>query len=180
MTPEQRAALESCAGRALEQHEADQAEAFLDPDNRNDVALADLCTQWRGERFEERRVTELGIRDLPISPRHRHALLQVLRESAQATPSWFDAAMEALSVPVEDRDGLADDLRAALQWLHPGAEGISVGAIGTRTMLKVIAQAVPAAEPACAALLALAKPASVHVPEVSKALNAAEGRIHMG
>lgn len=177
MTPQQQAALEGVVGRPLTPAEVAQLDPLLAEGDRRDTQIADLCTALRGSRYPELRVTELGIRDLPVAPRYRHALLQVLRGAAQQTPAWLDAAMDAAGVPAEDRPALADDLAAAHQWLAPGAPGINAGAQGARMMLGLIAQAQPDAAPACEALLALVSDTRIPTDQVSHALNVAEGRI---
>ncbi len=47
MTPEQQAALESLAGRSLTQEEHDQLEVFIDVENRNNTAIAEILSVGR-------------------------------------------------------------------------------------------------------------------------------------
>lgn len=176
MTPQQKAALESLAGRTLSEGEVAAIDLLLSPGNRNDVAIAAaLSVKADGQprtRVTSRHVTERGVRALEaVLPRSRFALLSTLKSAALATPAWLAPTLTALQIPVEDHEAYADDLASAHGWLLD-ADGLDIGANGARNMLDLIADAVPAAAPACAAVKKLAEvPDPVSVDAVSEALN---------
>lgn len=99
-------------------------------------------------------ITARGVRALDVLPRHRFALLQVLRAAAEQEPEWLRPALTAAAVPVDDHDALADDLASAYHWLMQDA-GLDVSTAVARQMLQMIGTAVPLSAPACAAVIAL-------------------------
>lgn len=124
-------------------------------------------------RLTEYRITELGARTLPVLPRHRFALLQALRDAAQAAPAWLVPVLTAAGVPTEDHAALADDLASGYRCLLT-PPGLDVGSAQTRLMLDAIAAGVPDAAPACAAAKALAEvPDPIDHGVVSAALEGA-------
>lgn len=150
MTPAQQAALETLAGRVLTADEITAADALLDPDSRNDVALAALISAGRTKHVP----TELGV----------GTVLATLGPGAGA---WLDAIT---AVGEQNRD-----VYWALTLLHKGTLRIDMPA--TRSQMESLAQAVPALADGINALLGLCMaPDPVAQADVSRALNIAEGR----
>ena len=137
---------------------------------RTDGAIAELLSVGR-KQVSPRHITERGVRALGVLPRHRLALLTVLKDAEAAVPAWFIPTLTAIGIPTADHAALADDIRSAYYWIK-NADGLDVGASGARGMLDIIAAAVPDAAPACVAVKALAEtPNPVSVNAVSDALN---------
>jgi hypothetical protein len=155
MTPQQQVALEALVGRALTEDEVAQVAPLVAAGATQ--AIADILSVGR-KRVVSMRITERGVRMLPVLPRSRHALLQVLRDAAQSTPAWLAPVLTAAGVPAEDHPALADDLSSAHGWLL-NADGLDIGTAAARNMLDMIAAAVPAAAAACAAVKAMAEEA---------------------
>lgn len=155
---------------------ADPALQALVPDT---VALAAHPTFAGITTVEPRMLTTRGVRALPgVLPRSRHALLQVLKDAANATPAWFVPTLTALGVPSEDHAAMADDLASAWDALNAFAEGggLDVGSAAARGMLDIIAASVPESAAACTAVKALAEvPAPVAEFEIRKAIIADDG-----
>lgn len=169
MTPQQQSALETLAGRALTDSEVTQITPLVAAGATQ--AIADILSVGR-KRIVSRHLTERGVRALAVLPRSRHALLQTLRDAAQSTPAWLVPTLTAVGVPAEDHAALADDLASAHGWLL-NADGLDIGAASARSMLDVIAAAVPSAAPACAAVKALAEePDPITHTQVGAALKA--------
>lgn len=141
---------------------------------RDEGNFAGIATDLSGQHnvLVPRTVSERGVRDLPVLPRSRHALLEVLRDAQTATPDWFVPTLTAIGVPVEDHPALSDDLASAYRWITQEA-GIDVSSAGARYMLDAISAAVPTASAACAAVKALAeRPEIVTWQEVKSAVEA--------
>lgn len=119
-------------------------------------AIAERLSETLPPRIVPATISERGVRILPVAPRHRFALLRVLRQAEQAPPAWLSPALTAAGVPPEDHEAIADDLACAHRWLLQEA-GIDVGTAAVRSLLDLIAQAVPDAAPACDAAKALAE-----------------------
>lgn len=172
MTPNQQAALEALAGRALDAGDV----ATLDPllAVRDDLAVSAHLSVGR-VRLEEFRVSELVVRrELGVVPASR--LLKVLRDSAAAADAgvvepWLGVALAGMGVPTSDHDAYQETVGAAWRWLTQ-AEGLDVGAAAARDMLDLIAAGVPAVAAACATIKGLAVVADpLSSAAVSTALN---------
>lgn len=162
MTPQQRIALEAIAGRALSQTEVEQIDPLLDPNNRNDVAIA-------------------AVLSLNADGTPRTRLGSVSTERFQ---SW--AAATGMRSAIEDTaSNAAHPLRSIALTLRDvvvgGASGINLGYPGNPEMLQAWVSAGLLSGSHRDALLALAQqPDPVDVNALSRALNVAEGRINMG
>jgi hypothetical protein len=154
MTETQQQALEALAGRALTAGEVEQITPLVAAGSTQ--AIADILNEDRPPRIVSRLITRRGIRALPVLPRHRQALLDTLEAASKAPPAWLAPTLAAVGVPEEDRAALTADLADAWFWLGT-TDGLDAGAQGARSMLDVIAEAVSAAAPACAALKATAE-----------------------
>lgn len=150
MTPAQQAALETLAGRVLTADEIKAADPLLDPDARNDVALAALISTGRTKHIP----TELGVGT-------------VLATLGPGSGAWLDGLT---AVGEQNRD-----VYWALTLLHKGTLRIDMPA--TRAQMQGLAQAVPSLADGINALLGLCMaPDPVSQAAVSAALNSAEGR----
>lgn len=117
-------------------------------------ALAEALSAGRTRRVT-RLVTTRSVRALEgVLPRSRHALLEVLRLAETTEPTWLVPALTAAGVPAEDHAALAADLASAWSALNAYTDGggIDVGSTAARTMLDIIAAAVPDTAAACAAV----------------------------
>lgn len=155
MTPQQQAALEAGAGRALTAEDI----TVLDPlvAIRADGEIATHLSVGR-VKVVSRMLSERGVRALPVLPRARLALLQTLKDAQSAQPAWLPTVLTAAGIPAADHPAIADDLASAYPWLQQDA-GLDVGNPSVRAMLDLIAIGVPAAASACAALKALGEAA---------------------
>ena len=168
MTPQQQAALEGLVGRVLTQGEIDSIAPMVAA--RTDGLIAESLSLGRIQ-LSSRHITERGVRALNVLPRHRMALLTVLKDAEVSVPGWFVPTLTAIGVPAADHAALSDDIKSAYYWLK-NADGLDIGASGARGMLDIIAAAVPDAAPACVAVKALAElPNPISVNAVSDALN---------
>ncbi len=137
-----------------------------------DLAGIAAALSGRQSVLVPRMLSERGVRDLPVLPRSRYALLTVLRDAETTTPAWLVPTLTAAGVPEEDHAALADDLASAYRWITQEA-GIDVASAGARAMLDIIGAAVPDASAACAAAKALAeRPEIVTWQEVKTAMEA--------
>lgn len=153
MTPAKLAALEACAGRALTEAEQAQAEPLLDPNNRNDVALAALVSVGRTKVMP----TEIGVGT-------------ILATLAGSGGVFLDTLVQ---VGESNRD-----VYWTMDLIRQGRLRIDMPA--TRAGMQALAQAVPALADGIAALLQLGvAPDPVPVLDVSRALNVAEGRMQL-
>lgn len=153
MTAEQLAALEACAGRTLTEAEQAQAEPLLDPNNRNDVALAALVSAGRTRAVH----TEIGVGT-------------ILAALAGQGGVFLDTLV---SVGEQNRD-----VHWTMELIKQGRLRIDMPA--TRAGMQALAAAVPQLADGIAVLLQIGvEPDPVPVLAVSKALNAAEGRMQL-
>lgn len=153
MTPAQKAALESVAGRALTVQEVEQITPLLADDNRNDVAISTILSAGRMRSVP----TEIGI----------GTVLATLGDGAGA---WLDAITAVGEVN--------RDVFWALKLLDRGALRVDMAA--TRQQMQALAQAVPDLAAGIDALLTLGmEPDPLPVVDVSHALNVAEGRANL-
>lgn len=135
-----------------------------------DMAGVAAALSGRHAVLVPRMLSERGVRDLPVLPRSRYALLTVLRDAEATTPAWLAPTLSAAGVPEADHAALADDLASAYRWITQEA-GIDVASAGARAMLDIISAAVPESTAACAAAKALAeRPEIVTWQEVKAAL----------
>jgi hypothetical protein len=152
MTPSQKQAIETLIGRSLTVQEESQINGHLTTGNFAAIAamFAPKVVVY------SRQITERGVRTTPVAPRHRYALLDTLRQASENVPAWFLPTLAALGVPEVDRAGMADDLQSAWYWLRD-PDGVDIGSASVRSMLDIIAAAVPDAAPACLAVKQLAE-----------------------
>lgn len=155
MTPAQQAALESLvSNRALSDAELTQIEPLLDPDARNDVAIAAILSAGRTKQAD----VTIGIGDI----------LNTLRGVGSGGGVFLDTLM---ALGAQDRD-----LFYVYKLLEDGKLHINLPNV--QEGLQQLAVAVPGLAPQIAALGALGiQPDPVQVSAVSRALNVAEGRM---
>lgn len=152
MTPSQKQAIEAVIGRTLTVEEETQIDGHLLTGN-----FAAIAAMFPPKKvIYTRQITERGVRTVSVAPRHRFALLDTLRQASTAVPAWFIPTLAALGVPEADRPGMADDLQSAWYWLRD-PDGVDIGSASVRSMLDIIAAAVPDAAPACVAVKELAE-----------------------
>ena len=153
MTDAQLAALEACAGRVLTDDERKAAEPLLDPENRNDVALAALVSVGRAKPVP----TEIGVGT-------------ILASMAGSGGVFLDTLA---AVGEQNRD-----VHWTMDLIRQGRLRIDMPA--TRAGMQALAQAVPQLADGIAALLTLGVTNDpVPVGDVSRALNVAEGRMQL-
>lgn len=162
MTPEQRAALDALAAPAvLSADQLARIEQLLDPEARNDVAIAQVLSEGRLLVGDVRRM-EIGfVGGYPLGPAAGDAVLGNLEAHAEtAAPTARMVARALRAMRTEPGLNLGDPaLHAILSALVPD----------------------PLTEQEAAAIRSMSLvPAPVRYQDVSAALNAAEGRIHMG
>lgn len=159
MTPDQQSALESLTAtatspaRALTQQEISQIDPLLDPDNRNDVAIADILSAGRTRPVH----TEIGIGT-------------VLAKLGAGGGVWLDAL---------DAVGQQDaNVRWSMVLIREGRFRIDMAE--SRAAMQHLATNVPELAAGIAALLTLGvEPDPLSVTDVSRALNIAEGRVNL-
>lgn len=142
--------------------------------NRDDAGIAAHPSFSNVTQTTECFVTARGVRGLPVTPRSRHALLETLKAAETSTPAWLIPALTAATVPVEDHAAFAADLSSAWSALTSYAigGGLDVGSSAARSMLDIIAVAVPETAEACTAVKAMANsPAPITLSQISQALN---------
>ena len=151
MTPAQQAALESVAERPLTQMEIEQIDPMLDPNNRQDVQIAEILSAGR-TRLKS---TPIGI----------GTVLAVMAPNGGA----FLDALETM--------GATDaNVKWLLKLIERGA--FDIGLEASRAQMQAYAQAVPALADGINALLQLGmEPDPIHYNKFSDALNVAEGRM---
>lgn len=153
MTPEQLAALEACAGRKLTDDELAQAEPLLDPENRNDVALAALVSVGRTRTVP----LEIGV----------GTILAALNGSGGV---FLDALV---AFGAQNRD-----VYWTMDLIRQGRLRIDMPA--TRAGMQGLAAAVPQLADGITELLKLGvQPDPVPLQQLSSALNVAEGRLQL-
>lgn len=161
MTPAQQAALEGVVGRVLTPGEVEQLDQLLDPDNRNDVQIAEILSADRFAYRDTRKVAIGIIGAYPLGPIAADEVLGKLEAHAAA------------DLP------LARLVGRALKALD-AEPGLNLGDPATQAMLDALVPGVITADEA-AALKSISRSADpVDVSDVSRALNLAEGRMHMG
>lgn len=163
MSPDQKNALESLAGRGLSVAEI----AVLDPllDVRDDVAIAAVLSTGR-VTVVSHRIGELGILDL-LGPVAGDAFLTALE--AITGP-------ETLPEPLRPYTGA---IRRGVCWLK--TDGLDVGSATARVLLDALAAGGVLDGGAVTAIKASAERASpIPYAAVSDALNVAEGRLTLG
>jgi len=159
MTPSQQASLEGLVGRSLSGVEIAAIDGHIEAGDFG--VVAEMLSAGRS-RLVPYYISERGVRAMAVLPRHRHALLCVLRDAVQQTPAWLIPTLTAAGIPAEDHAALADDLACAHRWLL-SAEGLDVGTEAVQRMLDLIAAAVPEAAPACAAVQTMGlEPDKIH------------------
>lgn len=153
MTPEQKSALEAVAGRAITNDEVTAIDPLLDPDNRNDVAIADILSAGRTRPV----TTEIGIGT-------------VLAKLGADGGAWLDAL---------DNVGLQDaNVRWSMVLIRDGRFRIDMAE--SRAAMQHLATNVPDLAAGIAALLTLGvEPDPLSVTDVSRELNIAEGRVNL-
>lgn len=153
MTPTQKSAIETVAGRAITNDEVTALDPLLDPDNRNDVAIADILSVGRTRPVP----TEIGIGT-------------VLARLGADGGAWLDAL---------DTVGLQDaNVRWSMVLIRDGRFRIDMAE--SRAAMQTLATNVPELAAGIAALLTLGvEPDPVPLVEVSRALNIAEGRVNL-
>lgn len=162
MTPNQQAAIESVAGRALTAGELVAIDSLLAA--RNDVQIAAIISAGR-VRVVSHLIGERGILDV-LGPVAGDAFLAAL-EAITA---------DNLPVPLQPYFGA---LRRGIAWLK--TDGLDVGSATTRGLLDSLAAARVVAPESVAAIKALAeRPDPIHYNPLSDALNIAEGRMTLG
>ena len=151
MTPAQQAALEAVAERPLTQMEIEQIDPMLDPNNRQDVQIAEILSAGR-TRLKS---TPIGI----------GTVLAVMAPNGGA----FLDALETM--------GATDaNVKWLLKLIERGA--FDIGLEASRAQMQAYAQAVPALADGINALLQLGmEPDPIHYNKFSDALNVAEGRM---
>lgn len=155
MTPQQQQALEQVLGRALASDELAAIEPLLDPDNRQDVQIAELMSGLRPPRIVSRMV----------------GIGTVLAALAPAGGEFLDA-LEALAAT-------DPNVKWVLRLIEQG--NLDVGLPVTREQFSAYADNLPALAGNIHALLAVAEmPDAIHYNQVSDALNVAEGRQTFG
>lgn len=142
MTPQQKSALETLLGVAMTV--AQEAEIGPLVDARNDTAVAAALSVGRTQ-FSTLMITKrtlVALDEFGVLPRSAYALISVLKTAWPALTSYTSEG------------------------------GLDVGKSGVRSMLDLIAVAVPEAASACAAVKDLAKiDAPISVRDVWEALN---------
>jgi hypothetical protein len=151
MTPQQQSALESVVGRTLTGDEITAIDPLLDPNNRNDVAIAAILSEGR-VRLKSH---EIGI----------GTVLGVMAPDGGA----FLDTLETI--------GASDsNVKWLLKLIERGA--FDVGLPASRAQMTAYAQAVPALADGINALLALGvEQDPIHYNKISDALNIAENRM---
>lgn len=153
MTPAQKSALEGIVERALTAAEVEQIDPLLDPDNRNDTAIAAILSAGRTRPVP----TEIGVGT-------------VLATLGAGAGEWLDTIT---AVGAANRD-----VFWALKLLDRGVLRIDLEA--TRAQMRTLAGSVSQLSDGINALLTLGtEPDSLPVIEVSRALNIAEGRANL-
>lgn len=153
MTPAQQSALEGVAGRPLTAPEIEQIDPLLDPNNRNDTAIAAILSAGRTRPVP----TEIGV----------GTVLATLGEGAG---EWLDTIT---AVGAANRD-----VFWALKLLDRGVLRIDLEA--TRAQMQALAGSVAQLSDGINALLTLgSEPDPLPVADVSRALNIAEGRANL-
>ena len=161
MTPAQQTALEGVAGRALTAQEVSDIDPLLDPDNRNDVAIAAILSVGRvtvGEYW----LTDRGlVSDLVM---------------AHGNTDLADSILTKLdTLAAQSRS-----TRAMMNRLENDARGINFGDPALRAQFQILGSAGIFTAEEVDALLALAsKPSPLSFDAVSRALNVAEGRAQL-
>lgn len=171
MTPQQQTALETIAGRSLTQPEIEQIDPLLDPDNRNDVAIAAILSTGRTISDPVTKFTSLGIAErfpplggLP-GPLAAEMVLQKLEGFAAAAGQSADAATKLLGNAT------------ARQMGHLTGGGMAIGSPAIAQMLAVIVASGAMTQAEANALTSIAsKPNPIDINAMSRALNTAEGR----
>lgn len=162
MTPDQRAAIESAAGRALTAGELVAIDSLLAA--RNDVQIAAIISAGR-VRVVSHLIGERGILDV-LGPVAGDAFLAALEAiTADSLPAALQPYLGAL--------------RRGIAWLK--TDGLDVGSATTRSLLDSLAAAGVVAPESVASIKALAeRPEPIHYNLLSDALNVAEGRMTLG
>jgi len=160
MTPEQQAAIESAAGRALTAGELVAIDSLLAA--RNDVQIAAIISAGR-VRVVSHLIGERGILDV-LGPVAGDAFLTALE--AIVTADNLPAALQPYFGAI----------RRGVAWLK--TDGLDVGSATTRSLLDSLAAAGIVAPESVASIKALAeRPDPINYNHVSDALNIAEGRM---
>ena len=160
MTPAQRAALEALVGREITADEAAQLDTLLDPDNRNDVSIAALLSVGRWRYADTRRMEVGFVGSYPGGPIEGDAVLGTLERHAESqapTARIVGRALRAMRVE----------------------PGLNLGDPSLHAMLDLLAPAVLSVQQVDDIKAMARVPHPVVVREVSRALNVAEGRMHM-
>lgn len=160
MTPAQRAALEALVGREITADEAAQLDTLLDPDNRNDVAIAALLSVGRW-RYADTRRMEVGF--VGTYP---------------GGPIEGDAVLGALELHAESQAPTARIVGRALRALRT-EPGLNLGDPALHAMLDLLAPSVLSVQQVDAIKSMARVDDPVAVRDVSRALNVADGRMHM-
>jgi hypothetical protein len=155
VTPAQQSALEALVGgRPLAEDELTEIEPLLNPDARNDVAIAAILSVGRTKQTD----VSIGIGDI----------LNTLRGVGSGGGVFLDTLQ---SLGVQDRDLFYVYKLLEAGTLHINLPNVQEG-------LQQLATAVPSLAPQIAALSALGiEPDLVQYTAVSDALNKAEGRL---
>ena len=156
MTPSQRGALTSVVGRALTDTEVLAISPLLDPNNRNDTAIAAILSAGRTRYLP----TQIGV----------GTILSTLRGVGAGGGVFLDTLMAIGEV---DRD-----IHWTMKLIEAGALRIDLPEV--REGMQQLAIAAPTVAAGIEALLALsAMPDPLDVASVSAALNIAEGRVNL-
>lgn len=160
MTPEQQTALESLVARALTAEEIAQIDPLLDPDNRNDVAIAGALSVGRTAVVSQF-VSERGILE-----RYPHG------------PVEADALITALEAFGATAHPMASIVRRALKFLAQ-PEGLDLGSPATQGLIDQLAAGGVLTTTQRDGLRTMATAAApIDINDLSRALNTAEGRIN--
>ena len=166
MTPAQQTALEGVAVRALTAQEVEDIDPLLDPDNRNDVAIAAILSVGR-TRLQSRMIGERGI---------MAALGTVEGEACLAAFEAFAASTLPDEHPLKRHHA---GIKRMLSWLKTDA-GLDIGTPQAGELLGIMAQLGILDGAWVATIMALAQVADpIAVADVSRVLNAAEGRMQL-
>lgn len=167
MTPAHKTALEGLIARALTAPEVDAITPLLaNPDDRNDVAVAAVLSAGR-VRLQSRMIGERGI---------MAALGTVEGEACLAAFEAFAATTLPAEHPLKAHHA---GIKRMLSWLKTDA-GLDIGTPQAGQLLGIMAQLGILEGAWVVTIMALAQVADpIAVADVSRALNAAEGRMQL-
>jgi hypothetical protein len=175
MTPQQRTALEAVAGRALAPAEIAAIEPLLDPDNRNDVAIAAILS-LRADGKPRVRIAQptlIGHGTLADKVGLPGGPLFVRSLRLMAAAPWPEGATQEQQV-----------MKATIEqaWMLLERGNLDVGLTSVRSSLAgMVGKLEGLTQAGVDALLAVAEvPDLVDVNALSRALNVAEGRMNLG